>query len=60
MVEEIRQGIVGGEANIPQAASKGKRFLAAIFDLIVIPIILGVVAGLLLFAALLGFFFRCQ
>ncbi len=54
MVEEIRQGIVGGEPNIPESASKGKRFLAAIFDLIIIPIILGVVAGLLLFAAPVG------
>jgi len=51
MVEEIKQNIVGGGPAIPEGCSKGKRFLAAIFDLIIIPIILGVVAGLLLFAA---------
>ena len=55
MVEEIqREGLVGGAPAGPEIASKGKRFLAAIFDLIVIPIILGVVAGLLLIAAPAG------
>lgn len=50
MVEQVQQDVVGGPAT-PQAAPKGKRFLAAIVDLIVIPLILGFGAGLLLFAA---------
>ena len=54
MVEEMQQGVVGGPPPTPEVASKGKRFLAAIFDLIIIPIILGVIAGLLLFAAPIG------
>lgn len=47
MTEEI---ISGGGAGAGAAASKGKRFAAGAIDLIVIPIVLGVVIGLLLFA----------
>ncbi|MBU1862165.1 MAG: RDD family protein [Candidatus Omnitrophica bacterium] len=53
MVEEIKGGVVGGSSE-PEAASKGKRFLAAIFDLVVIPVLLGVVAGLILLNASVG------
>ena len=42
--------VAGGHAE-QQAAPKGKRFAADIVDLIIIPILLGVVAGLLLLAA---------
>jgi len=42
--------IVGG-TNVPGVAGKGKRFAAGIIDLIIIPVILGIVAGLLLLAA---------
>ncbi|HNV85743.1 MAG TPA: RDD family protein [Candidatus Omnitrophota bacterium] len=48
--EMNKEGIVGGP-QIPALASKGKRFAAGIIDLIIIPIILGIVAGLLLLAA---------
>jgi uncharacterized RDD family membrane protein YckC len=50
MVDSIQSGIVGGP-KAPAVAPKGKRFLAALVDLIVIPIILGVVAGLIFMAA---------
>jgi len=53
MVDQMQQGMAGGPVS-PVAASKGKRFLASIFDLIVIPIIIGVVAGLIFFAAPVG------
>jgi len=53
MVDQMQQGMAGGPAS-PVAASKGKRFLAAVFDLIVIPIIIGVMAGLIFFAAPVG------
>lgn len=51
MVEEMEVGAVSGGAAAPELASKGKRFLAAIFDLVIIPILLGVVAGLVLINA---------
>ncbi len=35
----------------PQMASKGKRFAAGIVDLVIIPIVLGIMAGLALLAA---------
>lgn len=38
-------------ASAGQAAPKGKRFLAGLFDLVVIPIILGIVIGFLLLNA---------
>jgi len=41
--------VTGGSSG-PQVASKGKRFAAGVIDLIIIPIILGVVVGLLLLA----------
>lgn len=41
---------VSGGSSGPQVASKGKRFAAGVIDLIIIPIILGVVVGLLLLA----------
>jgi len=49
-LEPNKEGIVGGP-QIPAPANKGKRFAAGIIDLIIIPIILGIVAGLLLLAA---------
>ena len=42
---------VSGKPSGPAVASKGKRFAAGVIDLILIPIILGVVAGLLLLNA---------
>lgn len=42
--------IVGGSQK-PPVAPKGKRFAAGIVDLIIIPILLGVVAGIALLAA---------
>ena len=42
---------VTGEPSGPVVASKGKRFAAGVIDLILIPIILGVIAGLLLLNA---------
>ena len=42
---------VSGEAGGSAVASKGKRFAAGVVDLILIPIVLGVVAGLLLLNA---------
>ena len=42
---------VGGAAGGPAIASKGKRVAAGVIDLILIPIFLGVIAGLLLLKA---------
>lgn len=42
--------IVGGP-QIPAVAGKGKRFAAGVIDLIIIPVILGIAAGLILLAA---------
>lgn len=50
MVEEIRPVVEGGLQEAAKAP-KGKRFACAIIDLVVIPILLGIVAGLLLFRA---------
>ena len=44
---ESMEGVPGGAA----VASKGKRFAAGVIDLILIPIFLGIVAGLLLLNA---------
>ncbi|OGW81148.1 MAG: hypothetical protein A3G33_10025 [Omnitrophica bacterium RIFCSPLOWO2_12_FULL_44_17] len=44
------QTVVGGGMSIPEAAPKGRRFASALVDLLIIPIVLGVVAGLLLLA----------
>lgn len=38
----------GGLGGGPAVASKGKRFAAGVIDLILVPIVLGVIAGLLL------------
>ena len=46
---DIASNVTGGSSG-PQVASKGKRFAAGVIDLIIIPIILGVVVGLLLLA----------
>ena len=48
MAEFSSESVTGGGA---KAASKGKRFAAGVVDLILIPIVLGVVAGLLLLRA---------
>jgi len=45
---EFSSGAVGGGAGQPGAASKGKRMAAGVIDLILIPILLGIIAGLLL------------
>lgn len=42
-------GITGGSQSI-EVAPKGKRFLSALVDLLIVPIILGIVAGLILMA----------
>lgn len=42
---------VTGASGTPQLASKGKRFAAAIVDLIIIPILLGIIAGIALLPA---------
>ena len=49
MVDEIQSEVVGG-INIPDKAPVGKRMAAALIDLLIIPILIGVVAGLVLFA----------
>ena len=51
MTEEFQQGIVGGEPQKFEPATKGKRMAAAMIDLILIPIVLGMIFGLLLLAA---------
>jgi len=40
-----------GSAALPELAQKGKRIAAAIIDLIIIPILLGIIVGVLLLAA---------
>jgi len=45
------ENVVSGGASSPAAAPKGKRFAAGIVDLVIIPILLGVVAGIALLAA---------
>ncbi|MDD5217744.1 MAG: RDD family protein [Candidatus Omnitrophica bacterium] len=45
MVEPVSGGSAG-----PEVAAKGRRFAAGVIDLIIIPIILGVVVGLFLLA----------
>jgi hypothetical protein len=45
------ESVGGGEASGQAVASKGKRFAAGAIDLILIPIFLGVIAGLLLLNA---------
>jgi len=42
---------LGGVGGGPAVASKGKRFAAGAIDLILVPIVLGVIAGLFLLAA---------
>ncbi|PIQ85635.1 MAG: hypothetical protein COV74_08025 [Candidatus Omnitrophica bacterium CG11_big_fil_rev_8_21_14_0_20_45_26] len=42
---------IGGSASGPESAHKGKRFAVAVIDLIIMPILLGIVAGLILLAA---------
>ena len=50
MVEGVKPAVTGGPQDVPQAP-KGKRFACAIIDLIFIPVLLGIIAGLILFAA---------
>jgi len=50
-MEEMNSSMMGAAAPQGEAAPKGKRILAAIFDLVIVPIILGIVFGLLLVAA---------
>ena len=45
---EFSSGSIPGGAGESGAASKGKRFAAGVIDLILIPVLLGVIAGLLL------------
>ena len=42
---------MGGSSLTPEVAQKGKRVAAAIIDLIIIPILLGIIVGVLLLAA---------
>jgi uncharacterized RDD family membrane protein YckC len=53
MVDELRQGIVGGSPEgAGKAATRGKRWLAATsYDLVYIPFVIGFLAGLILFNA---------
>jgi uncharacterized RDD family membrane protein YckC len=48
MAEQV--GEVGG-SSVAEVAPKGKRIAAAIIDLIIIPILLGIIVGVLLLAA---------
>ena len=48
---DFSSGSVTGGSSESTVASKGKRFAAGVIDLILIPIVLGVVAGLLLLRA---------
>lgn len=48
---DFSSGSVTGGPGEPAVASKGKRFAAGVIDLILIPIVLGVIAGLLLLRA---------
>lgn len=48
MIEETK--VVGGPQN-PPPASKGRRFAAGVIDLIIIPVVLGILAGIGLLAA---------
>ena len=50
MADFSSESITGGSSG-PAVASKGKRFAAGVIDLILIPILLGVIAGLLLLNA---------
>ncbi len=50
MADYSPESIVGGPSE-RAVASKGKRFAAGVIDLILVPILLGVVAGLLLLSA---------
>jgi len=51
MADFSSESVVGGPGGGPAVASKGKRFAAGVIDLILIPILLGVIAGLLLLNA---------
>ncbi len=46
---DVSSGVVGGISE-PTVAPKGRRFAAGVVDLIVIPIILGLIIGLMLLA----------
>lgn len=50
MVDFSSESVAGGPGG-PAVASKGKRFAAGVIDLILIPIVLGVIAGLVLLKA---------
>jgi len=50
MVDFSSESVTGGPSG-PTVASKGKRFAAGVIDLILIPIALGVIAGLILLKA---------
>ncbi len=50
MADFSSESVTGGPGE-PPVASKGKRFAAGVIDLILIPIILGIIAGLLLLNA---------
>jgi uncharacterized RDD family membrane protein YckC len=50
MADFSQESVVGGPS-ARAVASKGKRFAAGVVDLILIPILLGVVAGLILLSA---------
>ena len=49
MAEQM--GGIGGSSLAPEIAPKGKRVAAAVIDLIIIPILLGIIVGVLLLAA---------
>ena len=53
MADFTSESITGG-ASGPNVASKGKRLAAGVIDLIIVPILLGVIAGLLLLNAPAG------
>ncbi|MBI4115558.1 MAG: RDD family protein [Candidatus Omnitrophica bacterium] len=50
MADFSSESVSGGSSG-PAVASKGKRFAAGVIDLILIPILIGIVAGLLLLNA---------
>ncbi len=47
---EGQMNVTGGAVASPEVAPKGKRFASALVDLLLIPIVLGIIAGLVLIA----------
>lgn len=50
MTEEMQTEVVGGDSQGLQDARRGKRFAAAVIDLFLVPLFLGIIFGLVLIA----------